>query len=285
MLAVLREPYPARDPRYSRALVQALLSGGMIAFILVLFQPFGSYTWQHPYKIPILAGYGLVAVAGNLTDFAVTQQLFKSYFAERSWTVWKEILRNMAGFVLAGFLCVVYGNLAGFMPFTITQIGYMIAICFVVGALPATVLILLNYAYLSRKYSVPLLATQPVPAVRIPENNNLLELTAENEKDRLAIPASDLLCITASDNYCTVHYTQHGELRKVLLRSSLSRLESQIASTRIVRCHRSYLVNLDAIVSASGNAQGYKLSLQGGTEPVPVSRAYIPVLKAQQRVC
>ncbi|WP_018476193.1 LytTR family DNA-binding domain-containing protein [Pontibacter roseus] len=285
MLAVLREPYPARDPRYSRAMVQALLSGSMIAFILVLLQPFGSYSWQHPYKIPILAGFGLVAVVGNLTDFFVTQKLFKPYFSESNWTVWKEILRNMLGFVLAGFLCVVYGNLVGFMPFTLTQVGYMIAICFVVGALPATVLILLNYAYLARKYSAPLLASPPVQPTAAFGEDTILELVAENEKDRLAIPAGNLLFISASDNYCTVYYTRQGELQRELLRSSLSRLESQMASPRIVRCHRSYLVNLDNVAAASGNAQGYKLRLKAGAEQVPVSRAYIPSLKAQLLVC
>lgn len=284
MLSFLTQPYPARDPRYSRAIVQALLSGLLIAFILVVFQPFGSYNWQHPFKNYLLAGYGLVAVVGNLTDFVVTQKLFKTYFAENRWLVWKEILRNMAGFVLAGFLCVVYGNLAGFMPFTITQIGYMIAVCFMVGALPATVLVLLNYAYLTRKYSQAI-APPKVHQEQLSHIQDLLELVAENDKDKIAIPASALLCIAASDNYCTVFYAESDKLHKVLLRSSLSRLETQISSPRIVRCHRSYLVNLDRVASVSGNAQGYKLHLDIDVEPVPVSRSYNAVIKEQMLVC
>lgn len=284
MLSFLSHPYPARDPRFSKAALQALLSGVMIAFILVVLQPFGSYTWQHPYKEFILAGYGLVAVVVNLLDFFVSQKLFNPFFVERNWTLWKEILRNMAGFVVAGFFCVVYGNLAGFMPFTLTQVVYMIAVCFVVGALPATVLILLNYAYLTRKYGAPV-----VPSLQTQANattdESLLELVAENGKDKAAIPASALLSIAASDNYCTVFYAESDKLQKVLLRSSLSRLESQINSSRIVRCHRSYLVNLDRVASVSGNAQGYKLHLDLAAEPVPVSRSYNAVVKEHMLVC
>ncbi|MEJ8758417.1 LytTR family DNA-binding domain-containing protein [Pontibacter sp. H259] len=284
MFSFLAQPYPARDPRFSKAILQALLSGFLIAFILIVFQPFGSYNWQHPYKNVILGGFGLVAVVVNLTDFFITQKLFKPYFAEHSWTVWKEILRNMAGFILAGFLCVVYGYFAGLMPFSLMQVTYMVAVCFMVGAFPATILILLNYAYLSHKYSAPI---QPVPQSQpiVTPDETTLTLVAENEKDTLTIPAESLLYIAASDNYCTVFYTEDDKLNKTLLRSSLSRLESQINYSRIVRCHRSYLVNLDKVSSVSGNAQGYKLYFDVAVEPVPVSRSYNTVVKEQLLVC
>ncbi|NDK56876.1 LytR/AlgR family response regulator transcription factor [Pontibacter fetidus] len=285
MFSFLAQPYPARDPRFSKAILQALLSGFLIAFILIVFQPFGSYNWQHPYKNVILGGFGLVAVVVNLTDFIVTQRLFKTHFSENRWTVWKEILRNMAGFVLAGFFCVVYGYFAGLMPFSLMQVTYMVAVCFMVGAFPATILILLNYAYLSHKYSAPF---QPAPQTQptiVTPSEDTLTLTAENEKDTLTIAADSLLYIAASDNYCTVFHMENEKLHKTLLRSSLSRLESQINYSRIVRCHRSYLVNLDKVTSISGNAQGYKLYFDVAVEPVPVSRSYNSVVKEQMLVC
>ena len=62
---------------------------------------------------------------------------------------------------------------------------------------------------------------------------------------------------------------------KLLLRSSLSRLEAQIIDrSNIVRCHRSYVVNLDRVERVTGNAQGYKLHLFGGQFQVPVARRY-----------
>ncbi|WP_366512832.1 LytTR family transcriptional regulator DNA-binding domain-containing protein [Kordia sp.] len=43
--------------------------------------------------------------------------------------------------------------------------------------------------------------------------------------------------------------------------------------SNIYKTHRSYLVNLDKIISCSGNAQGYQLSLENYTNTVPVSRS------------
>ena len=45
--------------------------------------------------------------------------------------------------------------------------------------------------------------------------------------------------------------------------------------SKIIRCHRAYIVNLNLVKHADGNAQGYKLSLPETDFQVPVSRAYI----------
>jgi DNA-binding LytR/AlgR family response regulator len=58
-------------------------------------------------------------------------------------------------------------------------------------------------------------------------------------------------------------------------------MEEQLQSTAVVRCHRSFLINVNAIEHVSGNAQGLRLQLVmvSGVE-VPVSRSYIPKLRA-----
>jgi DNA-binding LytR/AlgR family response regulator len=62
-------------------------------------------------------------------------------------------------------------------------------------------------------------------------------------------------------------------LKKVLLRSTLSLIHQQLGSFEFfIKCHRSYVVNRNHIVSTSGNAQGLKLKLKDIEEPIPVSR-------------
>jgi DNA-binding LytR/AlgR family response regulator len=55
---------------------------------------------------------------------------------------------------------------------------------------------------------------------------------------------------------------------------TLSRFEKQIADStlNVMKTHRSYVVNLDAIEDVKGNAQGFLLKLYGAEELVPVSR-------------
>lgn len=64
-----------------------------------------------------------------------------------------------------------------------------------------------------------------------------------------------------------------------MLRSSLSRLENQLEGQNIVRCHRSFIVNLDKVEKVTGNAQGYKLHLETPELVVPVARKYSEIVE------
>jgi len=68
-------------------------------------------------------------------------------------------------------------------------------------------------------------------------------------------------------------------LSKQTFRSTLSKLADELLVYNIVRCHRSYLVNINAIKSVSGNAQGLKLQLKNTEQIIPVSRKYISKIK------
>lgn len=85
----------------------------------------------------------------------------------------------------------------------------------------------------------------------------------------------------AMQNYVSVFYWQDGSLRRELIRSTLSSLEEAFSDTAVIRCHRSFLVNSTVIESVSGNAQGLKLQVADVPDTyIPVSRSYIPTLKA-----
>jgi DNA-binding LytR/AlgR family response regulator len=48
----------------------------------------------------------------------------------------------------------------------------------------------------------------------------------------------------------------------------------------IFQCHRSFVVNVNNITSARGNSNGYQLRLGKCPSSIPVSRQYVPKLKA-----
>ena len=69
-------------------------------------------------------------------------------------------------------------------------------------------------------------------------------------------------------------------LKKVTYRITLSTFEIQLKeASSLVRCHRSYMVNLKKVKNISGNAQGLRLELINQSEIIPVSRKYIPIVK------
>ena len=81
-------------------------------------------------------------------------------------------------------------------------------------------------------------------------------------------------------NYVTVWFLKDGKLTKEMLRATIASVEEKFAGTDVIRCHRSFLVNVDCIEKVSGNAQGLRLQLKGLSEmEVPVSRSFIPKIR------
>ena len=78
------------------------------------------------------------------------------------------------------------------------------------------------------------------------------------------------------DNYVSVFYRDSDQVKKQLLRTNLKKLESQfLDSEEIMRCHRSYIVNLKNIKTVDGNSRGLQLHFNNLEDSIPVSRKYV----------
>lgn len=69
----------------------------------------------------------------------------------------------------------------------------------------------------------------------------------ETDKMRFSIKSRDILFIESTDNYVTVHTSEEGRLKKVMIRNTMKRLEKELEGTLIQRCHRSYMVNFENV--------------------------------------
>ncbi|RYF45491.1 MAG: LytTR family transcriptional regulator, partial [Cytophagaceae bacterium] len=229
--------------------------------------------------------------------FEQVTKLVPRFFAEERWTVGKEIAKILT---LILFIAIANRLYMSWLVGLSMQGGWLwaIGITFLLGIFPTVGVVLTNYIIQLRKYEQQAShlvlhkhsSETPVKPENVPDQiaigsappkSSQVVLTAENEKDTIQLNRDDLLAIESSDNYCTVFYQKNGTLAKELIRSSLSRLENQLgAETPFVRCHRSYIVNLDEVNRVSGNAQGYKLHLLNGQLMVPVARKYNDTLVA-----
>jgi DNA-binding LytR/AlgR family response regulator len=90
--------------------------------------------------------------------------------------------------------------------------------------------------------------------------------------ETLDLNLPDLLFIEADDNYSTIVWKNGHGVEKKLLRINLKNIESQLNNGFTIRCHRSYIVNVHAIETISGNTNGYKLQIRDTDYSIPVSR-------------
>jgi hypothetical protein len=107
------------------------------------------------------------------------------------------------------------------------------------------------------------------------ENEKIVQFRFDNEKDRLELALKNLVCVEGSDNYSAFYYYKDDKFRKDLFRVTLKSVEDQLSdSADLIRCHKSFIVNITYIRRVSGNAQGYRLHVQDLNFEVPVSRKF-----------
>lgn len=109
-----------------------------------------------------------------------------------------------------------------------------------------------------------------------PSQKTMIPLRDEKGTLRLSLKRSDILYLQGTDNYVTVWYLSKERLSKYLLRNTLKKMEDELLPESIIRCHRSYLVNMDRIKLIRREKEGLMLELDTPlTVLIPVSRTYM----------
>lgn len=141
-------------------------------------------------------------------------------------------------------------------------------------AIPVSIIYILGrYLYLTRHW----VNSGETLSETIP--GKVLTITPDAGSEELTLQENDFLFAESEGNYTTIHFLQKDNLQKQLLRLSLKNLEEQLGSGSIIRCHRSFIINTNKVVKMKGNAQGYKLFIEGIETFIPVSRNNITEMK------
>ena len=91
--------------------------------------------------------------------------------------------------------------------------------------------------------------------------------------DQLEIDPQQFLYAEAQDNYVRIVWQDNNLLKSKLMRISFNRLLPQFNRDFILRCHRSFLVNIQHRFSVTGNSRGYRLHSSFFNFEIPVSRS------------
>jgi len=92
---------------------------------------------------------------------------------------------------------------------------------------------------------------------------------------RLTIKANDLIFLESSDNYVVIHYESSGKTKTYLIRNTLKQFEKDLTTFPLLRCHRSYMVNIHRVKMMKREKGVVQLMMDDtGQCTVPVSRTY-----------
>lgn len=297
-MAFLHELYPIeRAP--ARDLLSSLAIGVFVFLFLLVFRPFGISSWQTPFLVLKLAGYGVVSFLVMLLYYFILPMFITPLRRTEQWTVGNELLGKFLILSLIAVFNFAYlksplmgwGKPVQFHVSFAESYGYT----FLLGIFPVAGLVCLNYILQLNKY-VRLAAALPVHELpgtaRHDSTENAgpadlikLSFIAENGLDEVSVQLEQLIFIEAEENYTGIHYFLDGIPVKRLLRNSLSRIESQAGTDVLVRCHRSFIVNLSQVDRVIGNAQGFRFCIRNSAIQVPVGRKYNEVVQQYRAAC
>ena len=97
---------------------------------------------------------------------------------------------------------------------------------------------------------------------------------------KISIPSEHIYYIGSQDNYVEIRYELDGKLLNYLMRCRTTRLEKQLEGTSFLRCHRSFIVNLDNVTQVKReNAHVFLVLSHPEARKIPVSKSYYEAIQ------
>lgn len=276
-LGKLKAPFPyyLEDDRKNLGLITGI-STFVIVFLLI-YRPFGQHLPELTFpQVLVYSGITFVILTINIIGFP---KWFPEIFEPTKWNLGKYFLFKIWHCFLIGiastivdvyFICPQYTLIEN-----VVHANIQVALT---GIIPITVMTLfLKNRVLMENLQSAISANRELEKIsRLKKKTESLATEPftiySDTSESLSLQLKDLLFVAANDNYSTVVWNENSQIEKKLLRINLKNLEAQLDNSFALRCHRSYLVNIHAIESVTGNTNGYKIKLRDCEETIPVSR-------------
>jgi hypothetical protein len=248
-------------PTTRRIIYEAIFLGFYTLLFLLIFEPFGTFEYEHPYKPFQLGAYGLLVlvfyppIKRSLLIFLARKHLFYSLALELILLGSTLLLITIIAFFYHGLF--IKGNISfNHLPvFTIYGVAFW--------TLPASVIVYHRYRLPQNLESAPEAQASTV------------EITGMNREENLFFTRSDIYYLRSNGNYVMIYFQKAGMIKHEMVRNTLGQVGSRLPEPDFMPIHRSYIVNsrnFDTLVHEEGKhfLVNRKLDIR-----LPVSRNYI----------
>lgn len=265
-------PYYLNDDRKNIALI------GAITLFVMAFMYFFKSTSDRDLTLAQLFLLSGITFTCLVINIVLLPRLLPIWFDPVNWNLKKYIILNIWHLVLIG----IASSLVDILFITpekaiVENISEAYVRVTLKGIIPiALTTLFLRNTMLQQNLKSALQANKELQKIQTlrkepVKSTNTITLYSDTS-ETLTLNLPDLLYVQADDNYSTIVWKNDDGIQKKLLRANLKSIEGQIDNSFTLRCHRSYLVNINAISNISGNANGYKLKILDTDYFIPVSR-------------
>lgn len=265
MLQLLNKKFTLLDQKQDRLFLIVVVFVFSV-FFLNIFEPFNIGRWYSDsgiIKFLRLSSYGFVIALVYL----FTQFPLRRFFKTTSFTVKSYLLWLFIEIVLISLVYIfLYGNpLGNFVNDFLFSTKYTL-----LGiVLPYTFAVLLIY-YKKQKAEIKTLQNEASK----PSEKRLIVFKDESGKVKFSVQSQDILLLESTDNYISVYYSFENKVQRKLLRNTLKNMEEMLEKSNIVRCHRSFMVNINNIDFVQKEGKKMIVRIKQLNNEIPVSQKY-----------
>lgn len=257
--------------------IQLILFTASFALIFInVFQPFNSRQWYpNISEFEYLFYSSMIILTGMLV--VVISRLFMGLYTRRN-------KLNYVHYLLWVFAEVIAMSLfyALFSKFALRDGDSRDFLTLIQNAALNTGLVLLlpysiSFLYFSWKEKTRLLEDRvSSEASHESTRKGLIGFPDEKGELKITIALENLIYIDSADNYATIHYIKKDKISSYLIRNSLKWIDENLThGTPLVRCHRSYMINLDKVTVLRKTKDGVFMELDApNMSDMPVSKTY-----------
>ncbi len=253
-------------------LVISIVFGIFITLFLISFEysPDGESSYIQILKA---FAYGIITFLVLFFYSYILPIILPGYFNSERWNTGRSIVYGIILVVSIGVFNALFSfkydnpnNRTSLLPFLFAVVHRT----FIISIIPTVIFNLWLERRLYKKYDSRAEKANANLTKSNYRNNNVRMIRLDEKVNLLE---QDLIYIKAEGNYCQVYYLEQSNPQKVILRNTLKNIEDCLrCSDRILRCHKSYIINLDKVKRVTGNAKGYNFIVDEFSFPVPVSR-------------
>ena len=249
----------------------AAFSSVFVYLFLLFFQPFGINNYRPDEKITLLLVFLLFVMAAIIfvmiliCEFLIRSLLFKTA-TKISLSVW--YLLEITLICSSTFL--FYNILGGFHDFyTSSYLKHILELGFVLAFPFAATIFYFKHTTVLKKYMEVQSLSKDTDAMQ-----EIVLLSGDYKNDQIALPLNSIVFIESEDNYVSLNYLEDQQLKKYLIRSTLSSLEQKLTPEFFLRCNRSFIANLMHLESFKQHQKKLTLKLKLVSNSIIVSKSH-----------
>lgn len=252
----------------------------VFAIILInIFEPFSSKHWVESMGRAWYLFWSIILVIMGMSVVAISRVIMYRYAKKPThnitilkYCIWifVELLLLAGAFTVLGIITISRGfidvgttDVLEIYTKALQNTTYILFIPYIIS--------IMYFSYQDKSEKLKMLMDENLGF----KSSSLISFRDERGILQLSVAKENLLYIESADNYVCIWYTKNDQLKKQLLRITMKEVCRQLSETNIIRCHRSYMVNLDLVKVMRREKENLFLELGvPNVKEIPISKTY-----------